>query len=325
MMPILNSGRRRGAIAAVHRAITVVVGLMLAAPGALACDLTGYDRTPPKAIADFVDAHGNCFRWSSDVDDAGGGGKEIWNYILNATDQDKGLCKDAPATGRPLAVQWALGGIEQTTLRPLPAGKVACFRAPVGEDGFKPMYAPITYDLQGWNQDAYAYVDLGRLGVTERLKEFLKEYAVHFMSSYAVADNVSRDLDAQVRTVLTADGFRTEISLKPTGSIVGISRWAQALGSDQLDQIKETLGRQNARVDLSPLGKFINQEGLRALFSSEQAERVRDEPFLFFRPGEEPIRFDVRTKERHIADTLLILLDEDKVPIARTAGMLLLP
>jgi hypothetical protein len=117
-------------------------------PGYAFCDLSTFDRTPPRAVRSDVSNEIASFEWATDADVLEGQ-NWIWHVINN---------KDP---GRGVSVVWPKAKIRQAIGNPLPPGKAACNRyfvnsvAPQPDDD-----APLLYGTGEHSQNAAVFVPL---------------------------------------------------------------------------------------------------------------------------------------------------------------------
>ena len=294
------------------------------------CDLSTYDRTPPRAIGSGLDNGTAHFQWATDVDTVDGR-NWIWHYIKNL---------DA---SRGLGYRWPKANLRRALGSPLQPGKTDCNRFFV-TSGFNPDdNAPIIYGTNEADQRAAVYAESRAPKAAPPAAPATPSTPVGSSSSRQPATGSVIETSyssgggavESVRVAISTSegentGDRWKLQLEMTQNVtVGVSMIQKFLSEPQFRSILDQFRNQSMKVDVVELQKITGQDDKRALaglFSEAELSDHANQSYLIFPNGGAPkASVSVSAPALQLISTDLILFDRDRRPYFATTVRLLVP
>jgi hypothetical protein len=262
------------------------------------CDLSRYDRTPPRALqAENFSAR---FEWGSDVDTRFDRQLWIWNYVKN---------KHPDAS---LGFRWEKGEIRRALTNPLGPGKVDCRQIFANAVNDQPDdNAPIIYGTNEQRQDAAAYVKRSVAQSAQPKDDAISVVNTSFTDSSGKLQNVQVVVISQ----RTDKGIALTIKQTPNVS-VAMSALAEYLPAGQFDLLTAHV----PPIPYAGFQEFTRLDAAKALggmFSPEELPARMNQRYLFF-PRAENVSIQIPAAQVMEVPADLIILDPKLQPLFAT-------
>jgi hypothetical protein len=300
----------------VRRIPFVIICLVCAVPALADCDLSTYDRSPPRTINSRVDNGTVRFEWSSDLDTVDGR-NWIWHYVKNLH-SDRGL-----------GYKWPKAELRRSLGSPLQPGKTDCNRYFVTTQTAPDDNAPITYGTNEGVQRAAVYSD-AKISVGDATGSGAGLVpSAPSVSGSLIETSYKTDAGASENVRITVssgqDRGKWHLQIEQTPNVI-IAMAREFLSTEQLIEAVEQLGRQAIKVNEGPLVKTMgrdDKEVLSAFFLEDELAGRKNQSYLTFYAPKASI-FLTASGSRQIS-TDLILFDRERRPFFATTLRLIAP
>jgi hypothetical protein len=298
----------------------VGIGLFIATPALADCDLSTYDRSPPKKIDSEVNNGIVRFEWSTDADTVDSR-NWIWHYVKNLH-SDHGL-----------GYKWPKADPRRPLGSPLPPGMTDCNRYFVTSATAPDDNAPITYGTNDIAQRAAVYSsstvgDATKLGAAPTLSAPSGSGSI-IETSYQIGAGKSQNVRMAVSTFQEDNKWRFVLELLP--NVIAALALNEFLNVEQITQAVAQLRTQAVKVSEGPLEKTVgrnDKDVLSALFRDDELGGRTNQHYLVFYSGSSggpKISMALSASGTRPISTDLILFQPDGQPFFATALKLAAP
>jgi len=303
------------------QSVLIGIGLFIAAPALADCDLSTYDRSPPKKIDSEVNNGIVRFEWSTDADTVDSR-NWIWHYVKNLH-SDHGL-----------GYKWPKADPRRPLGSPLPPGMTDCNRYFVTNATAPDDNAPITYGTNDTAQRAAVY-SLSRLSVGDATRPGTAPTVSASSGSRSIIETsyqigAGKTENVRMAVLTFQEGNKWQFVLELSPNVIAAVALNEFLNVEQITQAVAQFRTQAVKVSEGPLEKTVgrnDKDVLSALFQDDElGGRTNQHYLVFYSGGSAPkISMALSASGTRPISTDLILFEPDGQPFFATALKLAAP